>query len=311
MNALNTNRFLNRTPAFERFVHPASARPAFWRILLGLTLVICLYMALTFGLFELAWFFEIHAFVQEMQSSDAMAFGLSRTTVSIFLSTFVGVPLGLAIILPVLHKRNFKSLFGPARSARRDFMIATGVFFAINFVIALPSLWFIDTLPHEPLRMVLLFLPLAVFLILLQTGAEEILFRGYIMQQLAARFQSPWIWAVLPSIVFGALHYDPSLSQTSAIAIAFAITLTGLLWADLTRLTGNLGAAMGWHFANNFLALNLVGFDDYLNGFAWRIMPFGYGDAPLSYFIMDPIIGLTTWAVLRRILARKADDPTY
>jgi membrane protease YdiL (CAAX protease family) len=269
---------------------------------LGLTFVVGIYLGVTAGLIALGYALEIPALLQETQSADPVAFGLSRTTVALMLSTFVGVPLGLAVILPLLHKRGIQSLFGPARSARRDFLVAAGVFLVINMAIALPSLWFTETLPHEPLAMVLLFLPLAALLVLLQTGAEEILFRGYIMQQLATRFQSPWIWAVLPSVLFGALHYDPALGQTSAVLIALSITLTGLLWADLTRLTGNLGAAMGWHFANNLVFMNFVGFDDYLNGFAWRILPFGYGDAPLSFFVIDPILSLTTWAILRRLL---------
>ena len=305
MSILTLNSLLPRTEAFERFVDPARHRPALWRLFVGLALVIGLYLGITAGLFALAWTFELPAFVQEMQSADAVAFGLSRTTVALTLATFAGVPLGLLIALPLLHKRGFRSLFGPARSARRDFLIAAGVFLVINMAIALPSLWFTDTLPHEPLAMVLLFLPLAALLVLLQTGAEELLFRGYIMQQLAARFQSPWIWAVLPSIVFGVLHYDPSLGQASAILIVLSITLTGLLWADLTRVTGNLGAAMGWHFANNLVFMNFVGFDDYLNGFAWRILPFGYGDAPLSFFVIDPILSLATWAILRRILVAR------
>ncbi len=45
---------------------------------------------------------------------------------------------------------------------------------------------------------------------LIQTGAEELVFRGYLQQQLAARFASPLIWMVLPALIFGAVHYDPA-----------------------------------------------------------------------------------------------------
>jgi DNA-directed RNA polymerase subunit RPC12/RpoP len=38
--------------------------------------------------------------------------------------------------------------------------------------------------------------------VLIQTGAEEVLFRGYLQQQLAARFASPIAWMVLPSAIF-------------------------------------------------------------------------------------------------------------
>ena len=39
--------------------------------------------------------------------------------------------------------------------------------------------------------------------------AEEALFRGYLLQQLAVRNPSPLIWMVLPALVFAALHIDP------------------------------------------------------------------------------------------------------
>ena len=54
------------------------------------------------------------------------------------------------------------------------------------------------------------FLPLAMAGILLQTGAEELLFRGYLQQQFAARFKSAGPWLILPSVLFGLAHYDPS-----------------------------------------------------------------------------------------------------
>jgi membrane protease YdiL (CAAX protease family) len=55
------------------------------------------------------------------------------------------------------------------------------------------------------------FLPLALVGVLIQTGAEEVLFRGYMQQQLAARFSSPILWMVLPSAIFAALHYQPEI----------------------------------------------------------------------------------------------------
>jgi hypothetical protein len=60
------------------------------------------------------------------------------------------------------------------------------------------------------------FLPLALVGVLVQTGAEEVLFRGYLQQQLAARFASPLAWMVLPSVIFALLHYQPELMGENA-----------------------------------------------------------------------------------------------
>ena len=53
--------------------------------------------------------------------------------------------------------------------------------------------------------------------IFLQASSEELVFRGYLPQQLAARFGNPAVWGFLPSILFGALHAgnmpgDPSFT---------------------------------------------------------------------------------------------------
>ncbi|WP_338153259.1 CPBP family intramembrane glutamic endopeptidase [Pseudophaeobacter leonis] len=52
-------------------------------------------------------------------------------------------------------------------------------------------------------------LPLSLLAVLVQVSAEEVVFRGYLQQALAARFKSPVIWLVAPSALFGLAHYMP------------------------------------------------------------------------------------------------------
>ena len=53
-------------------------------------------------------------------------------------------------------------------------------------------------------------LPLALPAILVQSAAEELAFRGFLMQSLAARFRSALVWWLLPAALFGALHWNPA-----------------------------------------------------------------------------------------------------
>jgi len=130
-------------------------------------------------------------------------------------------------------------------------------------------------LTNQTLIFVLIFLPLAAILVFLQTGAEELFFRGYLLQQLAARFQNPLIWFALPPIAFGLLHYEPTVYGGISWGVVIGICLTGLAWADLTRITGNIGAAWGWHFMNNFLLFNFLSLQDDMNGFSWKVSAVG------------------------------------
>ena len=89
-------------------------------------------------------------------------------------------------------------------------------------------------------------------------AAEELLFRGYLTQALAARFRSPLAWALVPSLAFGALHWDGAAYGADAWLAVAAATAVGLALADVTARTGNLSAAIGLHFANNVAALLVV-----------------------------------------------------
>lgn len=293
---------LPRTPQFDHFISPARAKKDLWRLALGIVLVVVIWFGWQIGSFFAVKLYGPSEIWNALEANNFR--GLSRVTLAITMFGFVGLVIGVIGVLGLLHRRSVLSLFGPIAQSLRDFRTGTLVFSGVTLVFGLPLVLLSGTVPHEPLGSVILFLPVVVVMLLLQTGAEELFFRGYILQQLAARFQSPWIWFVLPPILFGLMHFDSTLSTSKAIAIVLSITLTGFLWADLVRVTGNLGAAFGWHFANNFMIMTVVGFNDYLNGFAWRLLTFGYADAPLALFIYDPLVGVITWGILRRLLRR-------
>jgi membrane protease YdiL (CAAX protease family) len=141
--------------------------------------------------------------------------------------------------------------------------------------------------------------------VLLQTGAEEILFRGYIQQQLAARFRSPILWMILPSALFGVLHWQPDVMGDNAIYVVAAATLFGLLAADLTAKTGSLGAAWGFHFANNVVAILIVSLDGPLSGLALytaSVDPASPEIRPL--ILLDMGTTVVTWLIIRTIVSR-------
>lgn len=292
-----------RTEAFDRFVAPAEPRSEFWRLLVALIFVVLFCFAMLSGLVAaLPYVISEDAYAEVMADGGA---GLTRLSASLVLASIAILPLALLIVVPVLHRRSFMSLFGPLGRLVQDFRTAVLIFSALALAVGIPLALYEGTTVHQPLGMVLAMLPVSILLILLQTGAEEVVFRGYIMQQLAARFQSPWIWMILPSVGFGLLHFDPTVPPVNAWAIVASIILTGILWADLVRITGNLGAAFGWHFANNFLVMTFVGYSDTMNGLGWRLLPFGYADSPAYYLALDPILAIVTWVVLRRVLGRR------
>jgi hypothetical protein len=91
-----------------------------------------------------------------------------------------------------------------------------------------------------------------------QTAAEELVFRGYLMQGLAARFRSWLVWWLVPALLFGLLHWSPQVYGADAWLAVLSATLIGLALADVTARTGGLSLAMGLHFANNVAAVLIL-----------------------------------------------------
>lgn len=94
-------------------------------------------------------------------------------------------------------------------------------------------------------RTLLVFVPGALVVGLL----EELVFRGYMFQQLAARL--PWLVAALStSLLYAGLHVrggDDSIVLLSRQMIG--LTLFGMMLSGLVRVTGRLNLAIGFHAA--------------------------------------------------------------
>jgi membrane protease YdiL (CAAX protease family) len=140
----------------------------------------------------------------------------------------------------------------------------------------------------------------AIWLILLQVGAEELFFRGYLQQQLAARFRSPAIWIGLPAALFAWGHYQPEETGGNALAVAVWAGIFAAAAADLTARTGTLGAAIGLHFANNAISILFLSLPGPVSGLALYTYPFAADDPALGpLFLVDlGVIGVS-WLAAR------------
>lgn len=119
---------------------------------------------------------------------------------------------------------------------------------------------------------------LGAALVILQAGAEELMFRGFIAQEIARRARHPLFWAVLPGAAFGLLHLDPTQPAAERWDFAISAALFAFAMSYATWRTGSLGFAIGYHVVNNWFALLIVA------------EPHPYA-ASLALFIRDPLAG--------------------
>ncbi|MFQ6546386.1 CPBP family intramembrane glutamic endopeptidase [Aestuariibius sp. 2305UL40-4] len=280
------------------------ARPSrsLWRVIVGFLCLIALIFALGYGAFEVAY--AILPADLSWRIYDESEVGDTPFGVAITLGLFAIATIALEAVMRLFHRRGVLELLGDLPQAVRDFIRVMAAFILLSGLLTfLPSPDYGEPVPNLHPGQWLLLLPLMCVFLFIQISAEELVFRGYLQSQLAARFTHPAIWIGLPSVLFGLLHWGNAETTEGSVAYVLATTAFGMAAADLTARTGTLGAALGLHFAVNFYAIFLVAFDDWAYGYALFVIPLN--GTPLEH---DPLIELAVilniWLAARVALRR-------
>lgn len=292
------------TLQFDRFVEPARKRAEIWRLIIGSITTVIIYIAGFLAPLGVIWLLSGLQSARHWANRMIDASGPAETL--LLMTTFIGFALAPMIVVRLIHKRPVGTLFGRRVTVLRDFANAFLVIIALYSVMMVIWSFYFDAVPNLDFSLWVKLVPLTLIGLLIQTGAEELVFRGYLQQQLAARFRSPIVWMLIPSLIFGMLHYDSSTAGANTWLIVGSTALFGLVAADLTRITGSLGAAWGFHFANNMFAVVFVAVKGTIPGLALYTTPYLATD---PYYMprliaVDLLMIAVVWFVLRRLLIR-------
>lgn len=288
--------------AHEALVAPARAKSQIWRLLLGLGLIATVSYALTSVTFLLLLGLADGPWIK------GLADGGNPVAMLVLLASFVFLALGVALAARWLQGRSFRSVTGPlgllARQFRRVFLFL--LLLALVLLVLPPYALGLPLVANLEFGRWLGLLPLSLFAVLIQTSAEEIVFRGYLQQALAARFRSPLLWLVAPSLLFGLAHYMPVEAGENAMLICLWATAFGLLMADLTARAGTLGPAIAVHFFNNIVALLLFASPSSLSGLGLYLLPYEMSDTEhlRPWMLVDCAMMLVSWLVARLAIRR-------
>ncbi|MEO0677128.1 MAG: type II CAAX endopeptidase family protein [Pseudomonadota bacterium] len=285
-------------PGFDPFVGPAAQRSELWRAGAGAALVLILYTIGAVGIIA-----GVGALFSEQVGPFDIATGATPIAVLILLFHFVAMVVAVVLVTRFLHKRSGWTLLGDRSRLVGDFLRMLGLALIVSAIASTLAVLILDLSPNVPLGTWLIFLPLALPMILLQTGAEELVFRGYLLQQLGARFgvAARAAWMVLPSLLFAVLHVDMTSQGSNVWAVLAVITLFALITADVTARTGSLGAAWGLHFMNNVQAILIFSLDGPLSGLSLATVGLEANTpAALPLFAADGVALLVIYALWRR-----------
>lgn len=291
--------------AHAAFVAPARPAAALWRFVLGLLVAVIAYVALNEMFFQTVYGLAgpaagaLHGRLLQGETPLAMY---------LLLFSFGTMALAVALTVRLVHRRSAISLLGPLALLWPGFRAVSVALLVLGVVLLVLPPWDMGgplTPNLSPGRWLLL-LPLSLVAVLVQVSAEEIVFRGYVQQQLAARFRSPLIWMVLPSALFALGHYLPAEAGENAVPVALWAGVFGLLMADLAARSGSLGPAIAVHFWNNVSAILIVSLPEDLSGLALYLAPFSMDDpaAMRTWLPVDFALMLVSWLAARLAIRR-------
>lgn len=239
------------------------------------------------------------------EAARGLVEGHTPLAVVVLLLEFVLLIAALALVLRLLHGRGLASLVGPMPRALRQFARCMAALLPLYlFVTLLPMPAPYQLEPKLGLALWLTWLPLGLICVFIQIGAEELVFRGYLQSQLAARFRSPLVWLALPSVLFGLLHYNTVFAGENAWVVALWATLFGIAAADLTARSGTLGPAFALHFVNNIFAILVTAPLGSLDGLALYTFPLPLDEEGIAWAVLpvETLFTLCAWLAARLAL---------
>lgn len=203
---------------------------------------------------------------------------------------FITFILGIFLAIRLLHQRKFLSLVSADNQINFSRLFAG---FAVWFVMQL-SLIAVNiilnpsnfTFTFEPSQWFPLLFA-ALILTPIQTSAEELFFRGYVIQGLSLITKRRLILIIISSILFMLPHFLNPEMQRGAVWMALFYFGFGVFTALITLKDNRLELALGVHAANNLSLLFVTSEDSVLPTKAmWTIKETGAVQGDLFVFIL-------------------------
>lgn len=178
------------------------------------------------------------------------------------LLSFYGISLFVYIRVVSIEGRSFSSIGFCKKGWIKKYLIGftIGAILTISEVALLYTFGLISV-NHNPIQPVGLsdinYISIILIGWIVQSSAEEILTRGWLMNILSAKY-NVWVGLIVSSTYFGFMHlFNPNISYIAIINLI----LTGFLFGLYVLKTNNLWGACGIHCAWNFFMGNIFGLE--------------------------------------------------
>ena len=202
-------------------------------------------------------------FSGKMPQNNADLYSLFDSNVFLFfaLLTFVFAFIGLYLVVEKLHLQKFISII-----TSRERLDWSRIFVSFGLWLIISVILFFASFFYDSSEIVLQFnlIPFAILCVItlilmpIQTTAEELLFRGYLMQGFYNLSLNKWFPLLMTSLIFGTMHImNPEVEKIGYLILVYYIG-TGLFLGIITLMDEGTELALGFHAANNIIASLLI-----------------------------------------------------
>ena len=261
-------------------------------------------------------FFKLMGLINDPEANATLtkAMGVSPVAYMLFLLVFPASLIALYLGQKFIHKRTILSLHTAAKKIRwsrgmQAFLLTWAVLGSFVVVGHFSGLSPINT-NFDAGRFAIYALVSLIF-IPMQSGTEEIVFRGYLNQGFTHILKNKWIAFIITSVLFACLHLsnpealkgaeDGILLLTMSSYFLFGFIACLMVWMD-----DGLESAIGFHAANNTFAAIFVNYEG-------SVLPTPSLFMATPNTVIDIPISLAAMALIAFILykTRKPLDMTF
>ena len=222
-----------------------------WQIVGAIPYLILLFMALLSG--------QVHT-VNEALNPPGVDPLVSFVALMLASMAFL---VGIWMAMRFIHNRSLRTLITPARSiAWGRFLQGFALWFLLmGLVSALEAglhpgrySWTFHADKFFPFAIV------ALFFIPFQTSAEELFFRGYLLQGVGLLKKNIWLLSGLSGFLFMAPHFLNPEASSNYLLMGLYYFSMGAFLAYITLRDGRLELALGVHAANNLFSVLIANY---------------------------------------------------
>jgi len=252
-------------PMLDDFLRPQGGENGFWRWFGGMALILFFWMILGGIPLAVGYILLSDKSVLDALSDNAALFEFMATPLGFLLtmSSFLFFALGIYISQKGILDRPFCAIITAHKGIRwrkifggmLGCTIAFGGYYGVSYMLD-PSAFEFNFNPAT----FWVFLSIALVLTFIQSGTEELFFRGYLNQWVGHYLSSPWFIFVISSSLFAVFHLVNPGAMDAPVFYLLSLFAMGMAMSILLYFEGGLESAIGFHTANNLCIFTLVGY---------------------------------------------------